>query len=110
MCSASDCFELGRQSYITSDHYHTVLWMTEALDRLELQDPNSADTVSRADILEYLAFSSYMQGHVKHALKLTDELLQLRPDHQRAKGNKVGSFILKTRLILEYVNYLLASF
>lgn len=64
--------------------------MNEAMERLEQpQDNRGVDTITRADILEYLAFSNYMQGHVKHALKLTDELLQLSPDHQRARGNKV---------------------
>uniref|UniRef100_A0A2P2I4Y7 procollagen-proline 4-dioxygenase n=1 Tax=Hirondellea gigas TaxID=1518452 RepID=A0A2P2I4Y7_9CRUS len=91
--SAGDCFELGRQSYNSGDHYHTILWMTEALERLDsdVDVPGIVTTspVSRADILEYLAFSNYMQGHVKHALKLTNELLELRPNHQRALGNKV---------------------
>lgn len=84
--AASDCFELGRQSYNNGDHYHTVLWMNEAMDRLDAEGEGS---VARADILEYLAFSNYMQGHVRHALKLTNELLELRPTHQRAQGNKV---------------------
>ncbi|XP_042891211.1 prolyl 4-hydroxylase subunit alpha-1-like isoform X2 [Penaeus japonicus] len=84
--TAADCFELGRQSYNGGDHYHTVLWMNEALDRQELE---SNKTVERADILEYLAFSTYMQGNLRQALKLTDELLEERPNHQRAQGNKV---------------------
>lgn len=83
--TAADCFELGRQSYNTGDHYHTTLWMNEALKRHEME---SNKTVAYADILEYLAFSTYMQGNVRQALKLTDELLAERPDHQRALGNK----------------------
>lgn len=58
--SASDCFELGRQSYHNRDYYHTVLWMQEAMDRL--QEEQNATTTSKPDILEYLAFSTYMQG------------------------------------------------
>lgn len=84
--TAADCFELGRQSYNGGDHYHTVLWMNEALDRQEMEGNK---TVERADILEYLAFSTYMQGNIRQALKLTDELLEERPNHQRAQGNKV---------------------
>lgn len=86
MSSAADCFELGRQSYNSGDHYHTTLWMTEALSR---QEAESNKTVEHADILEYLAFSTYMQGNIRQALKLTDELLRQRPNHQRAQGNKV---------------------
>ncbi|XP_066993933.1 prolyl 4-hydroxylase subunit alpha-2 [Anabrus simplex] len=83
--SASDCFELGRQSYNNGDFYHTVLWMKEALSRYE-EEYNKTST--KADILEYLAFSTYMQGNVRTALKLTDELLEILPGHQRALGNK----------------------
>lgn len=86
MFPAADCFELGRQSYNSGDHYHTTLWMTEALSR---QEAENNKTVEHADILEYLAFSTYMQGNIRQALKLTDELLLERPNHQRAQGNKV---------------------
>lgn len=58
--SAGDCFELGRQSYNNGDYYHTVLWMQEAMDRL--QEEQNRTTTSKSDILEYLAFSTYMQG------------------------------------------------
>jgi prolyl 4-hydroxylase len=57
--SAGDCFELGRQSYNNGDYYHTSLWMNEALDRLSHE---TNKTTTRQDILEYLAFSTYMEG------------------------------------------------
>ncbi|KOC60916.1 Prolyl 4-hydroxylase subunit alpha-1 [Habropoda laboriosa] len=84
--SASDCFELGRQSYHNRDYYHTVLWMQEAMDRL--QEEQNATTTSKPDILEYLAFSTYMQGNVARALSMTNELLELVPTHERALGNR----------------------
>jgi len=56
---AGDCFELGRQSYNGHDFYHTELWMNEALTRHEQERSNS--TV-RWEILEYLAYSTFMQG------------------------------------------------
>ena len=59
--TAGDCFELGRQSYNIGDYYHTVLWMQEAMDRLQEEQNHTA--VSKPDILEYLAFSTYMQGY-----------------------------------------------
>lgn len=83
--TAGDCWELGRQSYNNGDHYHTVLWMGEALNKFE-QETNK--TVSREEILEYLAFSTYVQGNVKEALQLTNELLKTIPFHQRALENK----------------------
>lgn len=60
--------------------------MNEALMR---QESEGNKTVERGDILEYLAFSTYMQGNIRQALKLTEELLEERPSHQRAQGNKV---------------------
>lgn len=84
--SAGDCFELGRQSYNNGDYYHTVLWMQEAMDRL--QEEQNRTTTSKPDILEYLAFSTYMQGNVARALSMTNELLELVPTHQRALGNR----------------------
>ncbi|XP_070171181.1 octapeptide-repeat protein T2-like [Polyergus mexicanus] len=54
---ASDCFELSRQSYHNRDYYHMVVWMQEAMDRL--QGEQNATTTSKPDILEYLAFSTY---------------------------------------------------
>ncbi|XP_057378430.1 prolyl 4-hydroxylase subunit alpha-1-like [Daphnia carinata] len=83
--TAGDCWELGRQSYNNGDHYHTVLWMGEALNKYEAE---SNKTVTRQDILEYLAFSTFKQGNVKEALQLTHELLKIVPFHQRALGNK----------------------
>lgn len=85
--SANDCFELGRQSYNHQDFYHTVLWMGEALTRQE-REANRTET-ARWEILEYLAFSTYMQGNVLGALEMTDELLEIFPNHPRATGNKV---------------------
>uniref|UniRef100_A0A146M0J2 procollagen-proline 4-dioxygenase n=1 Tax=Lygus hesperus TaxID=30085 RepID=A0A146M0J2_LYGHE len=88
--SASDCFELGRQSYNSLDYHHTRLWMTEALARQEQelrQNSNKTET-PKWEILEYLAYSTYMEGNVKTALEMTNELLQLYPEHERALGNK----------------------
>uniref|UniRef100_A0A915BIH4 Prolyl 4-hydroxylase alpha subunit domain-containing protein n=2 Tax=Parascaris univalens TaxID=6257 RepID=A0A915BIH4_PARUN len=82
--SSHDCFEVGRAAYNQNDYYHTILWMQEAQLRLENEDPPTANI---GDILEYLAFSLYKQGNVKRALALTKKLVQLEPDHPRAKGN-----------------------
>lgn len=84
--TAHDCFELGRQSYNVGDHYHTRLWMQQALKRWETE---AEKTVDRTDILEYMAFSAYVQGNMRRALRLTQDLLRLQPDHPRAAGNIV---------------------
>ncbi|CAG7833895.1 unnamed protein product, partial [Allacma fusca] len=85
-----DCFELGRQSYNTGDHYHTILWMNEALvkaDEAKRNSSRSSSGVTEADILEYLAFSTYSKGEIARAISLTKQLLELDPGHPRAKGN-----------------------
>jgi len=84
--TAGDCFELGKHSYNNGDHYHTVLWMQEALDRVAHE---TIKTTEPSDILEYLAFSTYQQGNVRQALELTNDLLEILPNHERAIGNKV---------------------
>ncbi|XP_049537788.1 prolyl 4-hydroxylase subunit alpha-1 isoform X2 [Anopheles darlingi] len=83
--SAGDCFELGRQSYLNGDYYHTVLWMREAMDRLTHEVNRTA---MKEDVLEYLAFSTFKQGNIQTALSMTEELLELVPDHERAVSNK----------------------
>ncbi|CAG0921442.1 unnamed protein product, partial [Notodromas monacha] len=85
--SAGDCFELGRQSYVSGDYPKTIQWMNEAEARL-LKEKDSP-TVLEEDIVEYLAFSAYMLDDVEGALKLTNRLLELVPSHPRATGNKV---------------------
>uniref|UniRef100_A0A5S6QYW5 procollagen-proline 4-dioxygenase n=2 Tax=Trichuris muris TaxID=70415 RepID=A0A5S6QYW5_TRIMR len=82
--TANECFELGRVAYNNKDYYHVILWMQEAMNRWEHEDP---PTVEEVDILEYLAFGLYQQGNVKRALQLTKRLYNLKPEHPRAKGN-----------------------
>lgn len=59
--TSHDCFEMGRQSYLNKDFYHTTLWMKEAMHRLN-NDTSQTIGTSRADILEHLAFSVFKQG------------------------------------------------
>jgi prolyl 4-hydroxylase len=81
--SSDDCFEIGRQMYNNRDYHHTIMWMTEAINRL-----NNDSRLPRSDVLEYLAFSTFKEGNVQSALDMTNELLTMVPDHQRARGNK----------------------
>jgi prolyl 4-hydroxylase len=81
--SSEDCFEIGRQMYNNRDYHHTIMWMNEAMNRL-----NNNSRLPRSDVLEYLAFSTFKEGNVQSALDMTNELLELNPDHQRAQGNK----------------------
>lgn len=81
--TSEDCFEIGRQMYNHRDYHHTIMWMKETINRL-----NNESRVTRSDVLEYLAFSTFKEGNVQSALEMTNELLEMIPDHQRARGNK----------------------
>lgn len=81
---AIDCFELGRIAYNEKDYYHTILWMEEAMNRMEKETPR---TVEESKILDYLAFAMFQQGNVKRALALTKRLKKLDPTHAKADSN-----------------------
>jgi prolyl 4-hydroxylase len=61
--TAGDCFELGRQTYVNGDYFHTVLWMKEAMDLIRTE---TNTTTTKENILEYLAFSTYKQGRAAY--------------------------------------------
>jgi len=54
--SADDCFQLGVIAYNKADWYHSILWMSKSL-RLDETEP--VKTARRADILDYLSFSTF---------------------------------------------------
>lgn len=64
---ADDCFQLGTIAYFRDDHYHAVLWLTEAL---EVDSRETQKTSSRSQILDFLSYSlwkvSQGQGHDVH--------------------------------------------
>lgn len=82
--TGQDCFEVGRAAYNNKDYYHTLEWMTEALEKIKNERPK---TVKESEILEYLAFALYQQGNSKRALAMTYRLAQIDPNHPRAEGN-----------------------
>ncbi|XP_039282537.1 prolyl 4-hydroxylase subunit alpha-2-like [Nilaparvata lugens] len=108
--TADDCFQIGRISCVNLDHYHTVLWMSEALKLYHHEDNvkryhqednikryhhedniklyHHEDNVRRREILECLTYSTYKQGNVRSALQLNDELLSIAPKHLFALSNR----------------------
>ncbi|XP_028279664.1 prolyl 4-hydroxylase subunit alpha-1b isoform X4 [Parambassis ranga] len=82
--TVEDCFELGKIAYSDVDYYHTELWMAQALKQL---DEGEESTLDKVTVLDYLSYSIYQQGEIERALEYTKRLLELDPEHQRAKGN-----------------------
>jgi len=63
LMAADDCFRLGAVAYFNQDYYHTVMWITEALNIWTTEQPK---TIDKPTLLDYLAYSLYM---VSHALR-----------------------------------------
>ncbi|GFY17859.1 prolyl 4-hydroxylase subunit alpha-1 [Trichonephila clavipes] len=84
--SAGDCFMLGHEALQLNDHFYTVRWMQEALDRLEREE---VKTSNKQSILDYLAYSSFVLGDIEDAVKYTQHLLNIAPNHARAQENLI---------------------
>ncbi|CAF3704453.1 unnamed protein product [Rotaria socialis] len=84
--TAVECYDLGRIAYTNKDFYHTLMWMQEALDQLEKEENKTS--VNKVDILDHLAYATSQQGNLEHALAVTEEILNIVPDHVRARNNK----------------------
>ncbi|KAJ8266831.1 hypothetical protein GJAV_G00135170 [Gymnothorax javanicus] len=84
LLSVDDCFDMGRTAYNEGDHYHSVLWMQQALRQL---DAGEDATTAKSDVLDYLSYSVYQLGDLPRAVELTRRLVFIDPSHQRAGGN-----------------------
>lgn len=65
---------MGRVAYNMGDHYHTVMWMQEALHRIPKENPSTAN---EPEIVEFLAYSLFKQGNLKRALIHSKRLQEL---------------------------------
>lgn len=52
-----DCYQFGVLAHNEKDYYHTVIWMQQALDMLNLGEDNS--TASKTEVLDYLSYAMY---------------------------------------------------
>ncbi|CAH0750265.1 unnamed protein product [Diatraea saccharalis] len=83
--SAGDCFELGRALYNDEDYKNGLAWMLVTLQKY--REENEVYSFNETNILDYISFSYYLLGDVKNALLWTKKLLELDPNHSRAKNN-----------------------
>lgn len=74
--TASDCFEIGKISYLNEDYDNAVSWLQKSLD---LFDENSLQNslVQRESILEYLIYVFIRQKNSKKAQKLALEIAKI---------------------------------
>ncbi|XP_062540675.1 prolyl 4-hydroxylase subunit alpha-1-like [Armigeres subalbatus] len=83
--SADDCFVVGQQLHDNGDTHLAADWLREAYSRFD-QGKMSVD--KKVEILEYLAFYTYLKGSIVDALNYINELLQLDPEHGNARRHK----------------------
>lgn len=84
LLTADDCFDMGKLAYNENDHYHSVLWMQQALKQMDAGE--DAKTL-KADVLDYLSYSVYQMSDLPRAIELTRRLVAIDPTHQRAGSN-----------------------
>jgi len=54
--TADDCFRLGAVAYANQDYYHTVMWITEAMNVWKTEQQK---TIDKPTLLDYLSYSLY---------------------------------------------------
>jgi len=57
LLAAEDCYRLGSVAYFNQDYYHTVMWITEALN---IWQTEKQKTIGKSTLLDYLSYSLYM--------------------------------------------------
>ncbi|CAF3679310.1 unnamed protein product [Rotaria socialis] len=73
--TSDECYGIGHLAFRKGDFYHALMWMQEALDRLN-QDNNTASII-KIIILDNLAHVTSQQGNIEHALALTEQILSI---------------------------------
>jgi prolyl 4-hydroxylase len=81
--TAEDLFEIGNQVQLAGDHFSAILWMREALSRIE------EDAMLKEKILCKITVALYHEGYVRTSLELTNDLLQIQPRDVNATSNKI---------------------
>ncbi|CAH0406899.1 unnamed protein product [Chilo suppressalis] len=83
--TAGDCFELGRALYNEEDYKNGLAWMLVSLQKYKKE--NEPYFFNETTILDYISFSYYLLGDVTNALEWTKKLLEVDPNHSRARNN-----------------------
>ncbi|XP_055906471.1 prolyl 4-hydroxylase subunit alpha-1-like [Eupeodes corollae] len=78
--SWQDCFQLGQKLFMLKDFNHTIPWLKESFQKLQVQEYfNSSETVG---FLEMVASYHAQMGDFQTALDLNTKLLELEPDRE----------------------------
>jgi len=80
--TAQDCFDIGRQAYLNSDSYQTVIWMRESWKRYLKGDKikSNLEKISEFEILDHLSHSLAYLGYNKFAVRIMKIMIQIVHD------------------------------
>ncbi|XP_058444732.1 prolyl 4-hydroxylase subunit alpha-1-like [Malaya genurostris] len=83
--TADECFRVGSAMGLAKQFKYSILWLEESLRRWEWED---SPGISKSEILDFLSYSLAEDGHYEEALKRTNELLKIVPDHANGLNKK----------------------
>lgn len=73
-----EAFDIARFAYTEKDWSHAQQWMQVALSRIG--NETEIEGVTKSDVLDHLAYSTFKNGDIKTAFALTQELAILLPE------------------------------
>ncbi|XP_053658674.1 prolyl 4-hydroxylase subunit alpha-1-like [Anopheles marshallii] len=80
----AECYEIGNKLTTAANYRYAVSWLREALRLWTTESPG----VSKVEIMNSLSYALSQQGEYDEALELTQKVLKLQPDNQRALNSK----------------------
>ncbi|XP_049300702.1 prolyl 4-hydroxylase subunit alpha-1-like isoform X2 [Anopheles funestus] len=80
----AECYEIGNKLTSATNYRYAVSWLRESLRLWTTESPG----VSKVEVMNALAYALSNQGEYEEALELTNKVLKLQPDNQRALNSK----------------------
>uniref|UniRef100_A0A182IDF6 procollagen-proline 4-dioxygenase n=1 Tax=Anopheles arabiensis TaxID=7173 RepID=A0A182IDF6_ANOAR len=80
----AECYEIGNKLTAAKSYRHAVSWLRESLRLWTMDSPG----VSKVEVMNALSYALSHQGEYEEALELTQKVLKLQPDNQRALNSK----------------------
>uniref|UniRef100_A0A182ITR6 procollagen-proline 4-dioxygenase n=1 Tax=Anopheles atroparvus TaxID=41427 RepID=A0A182ITR6_ANOAO len=80
----ADCYQIGVKLSGSYNYRLAISWLREALRRWTTENPG----VSKVEIMNALSYALSQQGEYEEALELTNNVLKMQPDNERARLSK----------------------
>ncbi|CAB3248038.1 unnamed protein product [Arctia plantaginis] len=89
---------LGRTLFKDKDFEMAILWMKQAYRKYN--EDNVPYRFTDINILEYISYGYYQQGETQKGLQWTQKILNIEPDHKKAKQSLKGYIKRLTKKII----------